>query len=282
MILLGWILLAVGIGGFGLAAYWDLRTTEFPDWLPYSMIILALGIRGAFAFIYADAWIFIWSLLIGGGFLVFGLLLYFSKQWGDGDAWLLGALGFLFPNATGFTVVTFFPFPLTLLFNFFFLSFFYLLVYSIALGIRNPRIAKGFFTTLKGELRGMLIIVAVFTLLCGGFGLAMASAFPLSPAFAIYIIMFPVLLVAILLFAKYGRFVEAHLFKRHIDAKRVRVGDVPIGNRWRSLSKAEVQRIRARGGKIWIKEGVRFAPAFLITLLFTLLYGGIFALFTVF
>ena len=277
--MLGLILLAVGIVGFGLAAYWDLKTTEFPDWLPYSMIVLALVIRGGFAIAYADAWIFIWSLGIGAAFLGFGLLLYFTRQWGDGDAWLLGALGFLFPTATGFTVNTFFPFQLTILFNFFFIAFFYLLVYAITLGVRNPRIAKGFFTSLRGDLRGMVMIVLVFAVLSAGSGAVMSSVYPVPPALFMYLMLFPVLLAAILLFARYGRFVEKTLFKKQIDAKKVRVGDVPVGRRWRGLTEGEVRRIRARGDKMWIKEGVRFAPVFLITLLITVFYGGIFALF---
>jgi len=279
MIVLGIILLVVGIIGFGLAGYWDLKTTEFPDWLPYSMIIIALAVRGIFALVFADAWIFIWSLLIGGGFLGFGLLLYFSKQWGDGDAWLLGALGFLFPNETGFIVTTYFPFQLTVLFNFFFIAFFYLLVYAIALGVRNPQIAKGFFSTFRGEVKSVALIVIVFAILSAGFGMALSIMYFVPPMMFTYLMIFPILLAAILVFAHYGRFVEKHLFKRQIDAKEVREGDVPVGNRWRSLTKAEVKRIRARGGKLWIKEGVRFAPVFVITLIITVLFGGIFTIF---
>jgi len=278
--MLGLILLAVGVVGFGLAAYWDLKTTEFPDWLPYSMIIIALAIRGIFAIVYADAWIFIWSLGIGAGFLGFGLLLYFCRQWGDGDAWLIGALGFLFPTATGFTVNTFFPFQITLLVNFFFIAFFYLLIYAIGLGVRNPKIARGFFTNLRGDLKSIVLIVMVFAVLSVGLGIALSFTYIVPPALFTYLLFFPIFLAAILLFARYGRFIEkSPLFKRQIDAKKVRVGDVPVGKRWRSLSEAEVRRIRARGGKIWIKEGVRFAPVFLITLLFTLFCGGMFALF---
>jgi len=119
--MLDFILLAIGIVGFGLAGYWDLKTTEFPDWLPYSMIILALLFRGIFGFIQSDWWILGNSVFVGVVFLSLGLLLYFLRQWGDGDAWLLGALGFLFPTSS-FQINTFFPFPLTILFNFLLVS----------------------------------------------------------------------------------------------------------------------------------------------------------------
>jgi len=277
--MLGLILLAVGICGFGLAAYWDLKTTEFPDWLPYSIIILSLGIRAVFAFIYADAWILLSSLLIGSAFLGFGMLMYYARQWGDGDAWLIGALGFLFPDATGFAVNTFFPFPIAMLFNFFFVSFFYMVAYSVALGLMNRSVARKFFGSLRGNLKGMAMIIAVFTALCAGLVIALVSAFPMQPMMLVYMMLFPFVLAAILLFARYGKFVENNLFRRQISAKKVRVGDVPVGNRWRGLTEQEVKKIKNKGGKIWIKEGVRFAPAFIITLLVTMLYGGIFAAF---
>ena len=48
------ILLAIGVAGFGLAGYWDLKTTEFPDWLPYSLIIASLAVKGGWGFFVSD------------------------------------------------------------------------------------------------------------------------------------------------------------------------------------------------------------------------------------
>ena len=105
------VLLGISLVGFGMAGYWDLRTTEFPDWLPYAMIILALGTRGLFSFLTGDYSLIINSVLYGGAFLLFGLGLYWFKQWGDGDAWLLGVMGFLWPDSGSFSVSTLLPFP---------------------------------------------------------------------------------------------------------------------------------------------------------------------------
>ena len=38
------------------------------------------------------------SVLTGAAFSVLGAILYFTKQWGDGDAWLIGIFGFIFPQ----------------------------------------------------------------------------------------------------------------------------------------------------------------------------------------
>ena len=69
------------------------------------------------------------------------------------------------------------------------------------------------------------------------------------------------------------------VFKRKIDASRVRIGDVPIGYRWKGLTEKEVQKIKKKGNKITIKEGVRFAPVFVITIILTILFGNLLFIF---
>ncbi len=279
-----WILLAIGVVGFGLAGYWDLKTTEFPDWLPYSMIISALIVRGLFAFILNDFSIIIDSIFVGLGFLGFGLLLYFLKQWGDGDAWLLGALGFLFPTASGFVGYVnagfqLYPFPITMLFNFFFIAFFYLIIYSLALGFKTPKISRKFFKELKKDSRSIIAIIVVFSLACLGLIAYLYYFYQIPLIYLSYIMAFPFLLVAVIIFVHYGRFIEKNLFKRKIKVKDLSVGDVPVGDKWRVLTHKEVAALKKKGGEIWIKEGVRFAPVFIITLLITLFYGNLMLLF---
>ena len=127
--MLGIVLLFISILGFGAAGYLDLKTTEFPDWLPYSIIIASIAVRAVFSFIMGDFTILTNSFIIGGIFLGIGLALYYTNQWGDGDAWLLGAMGFVFPDPAGFSAMTSsamvsFPFPITLISNMFFVAFF--------------------------------------------------------------------------------------------------------------------------------------------------------------
>lgn len=275
-----WVLLAIGIGGFGLAAYWDLKTTEFPDWLPYTMIILALAVRGVSSLILQDWSVLTDSVIIGLAFLGFGLLLYFLKQWGDGDGWLLGALGFLFPSPSGFSVQAgSFPFPFILLFNFFLVAFAYLVIYSIALGIRTPGVKALFLKSLRRDAKGMVSIIAVFTIACI-LVIAYMNLVYLMPfqAFSILAV-FPPVLFLLLLFLRYGRLIETHVFRKRIPASKLRAGDVLISQRWRGLTEGEVRGLKKKGGNFWIKEGVRFAPVFLITLLVTLSYGSLAMLF---
>jgi Flp pilus assembly protein protease CpaA len=275
----GWILFAAGLVGFALAGYWDLKTTEFPDWLPYSMIVLALLVRGAYSVIVWDFTPFLNSVAIGLAFLAFGLALYFLKQWGDGDAWLLGALGFLFPDPAGFGFTSLFPFPAALFFNFFFIAFFYLLVYSIALGVKSGEASMRFFRELRGDLRGIAAIIIVFSLACLGIFLYF-HYFYLVPVHVLnYILLLPPLFILLIFFLQYGKFVERNLFKRRIPVGRLRPGDVLVSERWRGLTAKEIEKLKKKGGEIWIKEGVRFAPVFVVTLIVTLFFGSLIGLF---
>ena len=273
--LLGWILFAVGVTGFGMAAYLDLKTTEFPDWLPYSIIASALAIRAVFSFLMNDFSIITESVLVGMGFLLFGLALYALKQWGDGDAWLLGSLGFLFPDSAGFHVSTFFPFYITLLFNFFFIAFLYLIIYSIALGLKSPKISKKFFKDLKKDAGRIASIVVIFTVAVVILLYHVSTVYNPPLSFFTNALLFPVLLVALLVFVHYGRFIENNLFRKKIDVKDLKIGDVPVKEKWRVLTEKEVNALKKKGGTIWIKEGVRFAPVFIITIIISLLLGNI-------
>jgi len=265
--------------GFGLAGYWDLKTTEFPDWLPYAMIALALGTRGVFSLMVGDFSYIINSVITGSAFLGFGLVLYRFRQWGDGDAWLLGSMGFLWPESGSFAVATLLPFPAALLFNFFLIAFFYLLVYSVALGMRSPKVAGRFIRELGRAGRDIGRVVGAFTLACLGLVGYVAWQFGLPVWNLLYILAFPPLLLSVLVFTRYGRFVENNLFKKRIPASRLRVGDVLIKDRWRGLTEKEVAGLKKKGGEVWIKEGVRFAPVFVIAVLVTLFWGNLLMLF---
>lgn len=273
------ILLGISVAGFGLAGYWDMKTTEFPDWLPYVMIALALAVRGVFSFLLWDFSLIVYSILIGGGFLLFGLMLYWFKQWGDGDAWLLGVLGFLFPDSGSFVVATLIPFPLALLFNFFFIAFFYLLAYSIGLGLKSPKVARRFLREFRNAGREVARLVGGFSIAIVFLMAFMAMQLAVPLWNLAYMMVFPPLMLSVMVFTRYGRFVENNLFRRKIPARKVRIGDVLAEDKWRGLTEKEVKQIRKKGRHVWVKEGVRFAPVFVITVLVTLLWGNLLLLF---
>ncbi len=272
-------LLGIAVAGFGMAAYWDLRTTEFPDWLPYIMIAGAVVVRGAVSLLLWDFSYIIYSIIIGGLFLGFGLLLYYLKQWGDGDAWLLGVLGFLFPGSAGFSPVTILPFPVAMLFNFFLISFFYLLVYSVFLGLRAPETSRKFLKEINGARLDIGKVVGAFTVAIVVLIAWMSWQLALPIEGLLYLLLFSPVLLSVLVFTRYGRFVEANLFKKKVPAVKLRAGDVLVSDKWRGLTEKEVKELKRKGKDVWIKEGVRFAPVFVITVLVTLFWGSMLVLF---
>ena len=281
-----WILLAIGTAGFGLGAYWDIKTTEFPDWLPYSIILSALGVRGAFAYILGDWWILLSSVIVGALFLGFGLMLYFMKQWGDGDAWLLGGLGFLFPAYSAFEIAANpfqfwgqFPFPIIMLFNFFFISFAYLVAYSIGLGLRYRKVSRKFWKELRSDSRNVLLLMIFFAAACLAMILYLGIYLEIPLSRMYNMLSLPFLFAAVIIFIRYGRFVEQNLFRKKVLVKNLRVGDVLIGEKWKGLTQEEIKKLRKKGGSVWIKEGVRFAPVFIIALYVTLFLGSLLGIF---
>jgi Flp pilus assembly protein protease CpaA len=270
------LLAAIGMAGFGMAGYLDLKTTEFPDWLPYSMIALAIAVQAASSFLSSDWSILMNSAAIGVVFLGLGLGLYFLRQWGDGDAWLLGALGFLFPTAAGFPANgSLLPFPMVMLFNFFAVAFAYVIAYSVALSLRSRGTWGGFVASLKKDYRNPALMIAGFSAVYFALIGFMLFRFGIEPPSPAYIVGLPLLIAFVVVFFKYGMYIEGRVFKRRIHVSKLRAGDVPVGEKWRVLKQSEVNALKKRGGYVWIKEGVRFAPVFFLTLLATLLLGSI-------
>ncbi len=279
--MLGWLLLAIGVVGFSCAGWKDLKTTEFEDWLPYSIIIAALAVRGVFSLVLGDFAIITDSILYGLIFLGFGYLLYMLRQWGDGDAWLMGAMGFLFPNATGFApfFASSMPFPLLVIFNFFMVALVYMIVYSFILGIRKPKVVATFRKNLQIRKKAIVYVFALLLSVTIFTSLYLSSVYPVTISAFTGLFTLPFVAAGILVFLQYARAIENDLFKRKIKMRDLRVGDVLMTDRVRGLTEEEVNKLKKKGGSVWIKEGVRFAPVFVINLLVTLFIGNLMALF---
>jgi hypothetical protein len=153
------------------------------------------------------------------------------------------------------------------------------MVYSIALGVKSRDASRKFFRELRGDARSIIAVIAVFTALCLGMFAYLHYFYTVPVQVLNYILILPPLFIVLVFFLHYGRFVESNLFKRKVPASRLRVGDVPVSQRWRGLTEKEIKEMQKKGGEVWIKEGVRFAPVFVITMIVTLLYGSLIGLF---
>ncbi|MBI1972356.1 MAG: prepilin peptidase [Candidatus Aenigmarchaeota archaeon] len=271
------MLVVIGVAGFAYVGYKDLKTTEFPDWVPYGMIAAAIMVRLVNSIVANDFTILTGSLI--NGLLLFGIgyILYLVGSWADGDAFILGALGFLFPLQTAlFSPAYLLPLPLMLISNVFALGGVYMVVYAVVLGVKNGRVLgylKKDMARNAGRLAIALLAIAIFAF---GATYFMANSFGIRPDAALLSIPagFVVYSVFLVLLWRYVKIIDRKIFVRRIHASKLRYGDIPVTmKQLRMPDPALIRKLRAKGGYVKIKEGVRFTPVFLIAFLFTLVYG---------
>jgi Flp pilus assembly protein protease CpaA len=269
------IFLAVALLGSGLAAAWDLKTTEIPDEIPHAMIALAVILFSIQSVIEHNYWPILNSLIAGGSLLGLGFLMYYFGQWGGGDAKILAAIGFLIPT---FSSQLLFPFPLSYLINVFLVGAVYMIFYAFVIAALNKKIIFQFFKDVKASTNAVLIgSIALFIFFLGinwylinsfqiGFDLTSAIQNSIIPLFVT---------LGLFLLWRFAKAVEDVGFKKKIPVSKLKVGDVLLESKvWEGITEKQLRKIKKSGKKtVVIKEGIRFAPSFPLALLFTLFFG---------
>lgn len=282
LVTLDYILILLALIGSSVSAYIDLKTTEIPDEIPLAMFSTALLVRFGYSLFSGEWEYFLIPLAIGSGFFLFGMLMYFTGQWGGGDAKLLGAVGFMIGFLPGVVEDTFPPFFLNYLFNLFFIGAIYIIIYALVVAVRNKKVRKGILEYLKKN-KTELYIVVIFSLI---FLFTMAYSFwsvfgtvELGLNF-----LFPFFLIGFYFLWVFLKCVERIGFMKRISTAELKEGDMigedirelNISKRLiRGLTKEEVKKIRKLKRRVWIREGVRFGPVFPISILITLFYGNL-------
>ena len=269
-------LIFILLGGLGVASFYDLKTTEVPNWVFYLTALFAFPFllhRSLLDFSFLLA-----SLQVGLLFSAFGFLMYKLGQWGGADACLLALVGFLIPQwPKGF--FSSFPFPLCFLLNLFILGAAYLLAWSLVLA-KKRRLTGKIFQRLRGVGRFALLLL-VFAFICFFFLLNFfLSFFEFAFNFSESLILafsLSSVVVGFFVLLKFASEAEKILFKKRISVEELRVGDMLLERReLKGITQKELQQIKASGKKfVWVKEGVRFAPVFPLALVFTLWFGDL-------
>lgn len=274
--------------GSSIAGYYDLKTTEIPDLIPYSMIALALIIKALNSYFSADVWIIIDSLIVGLSFFAFGLLLYLAGQWGGGDAKVLAAIGFLIPTLPSlyFSPKLLFIFPLSFLLNLFLIGSIYIIIYAFAIAFQNKEVTSAFLKDIKGNFRNLFLIFSITASIIISIPLILAFSFKFSVTHFLPLSFLPSVFGLLVLW-RFLRVVEDVGFKKKIQTENLEEGDMleeeikDLGldsKLIKGLTKEEVEKIRENKDEVAIREGVRFAPVFPMALIFTLYFGDFLAL----
>ncbi|MEM5778714.1 MAG: prepilin peptidase [Candidatus Aenigmatarchaeota archaeon] len=266
------LLIAITLIGSFAAGIYDLKTSNIPDTLCILMIIFGLAIHSFNSFLTGDFSILTSSLLFGGLFLAFGLLMYYTGQWGGGDGELLVTIGVLLPKLS--IVKTYFPFAISFFINSFFIGAFYSIIYALILSYKIPFIPKKFFNSINKPLVIFSLISLSILSLISFFYLKILSIF----FFLIFVL---------IIFLNFSKTIENGFYKK-IPVSKLKVDDMlgedipklKIYKRFiRGLTKEEVKKIKKIKKYVIIREGIRYGLVFPLTLIFTLLFGDIFFLF---
>jgi Flp pilus assembly protein protease CpaA len=240
-----------------IAGIWDLKTTEVPDEIPLLMSSLGLFLWTISSLTSGDFSIFMLSFFTGLALLSVGYIFYKTGQWGGADATLLGSVGFLLP-----TYPTMQFFPIDFFINLFLVGSVYMIFYSIIIGLKNSHLFSHFLKDLKENI---IVVFISMTFLISGIMLKFQVLQKLL-----------LLLGFLMLFWRYAMVLEKNFFVKRIPVSKLKPGDVIADSKkWVGLTEKEVEDIRRKRKTVKIKEGIRFVPAFPITLVVTVVYGNL-------
>jgi len=265
-------LLGLGLIWIIAATINDVKTREVPNWLNFSLIIFALGFRFFYSLFESvgnsfslAGFNFFWQGLIGLAiFWILGNLLYYSRLFAGGDAKLMIALGPVLGISNSLRV----NLQIYVLFLFLFLisGAIYGLIYSFYLGLRNYKKFKKEFVRQIKKHQNYVILVMFFGLFLIVLGFKQNFMF----YFGILIFLIPYAYI-------YAKAVDEVCMVKNIPTSKLTEGDwlykdVKIGKKsikakWEGVSNAEIDLIKKKFRKVWIRQGIPFVPVFLISFL---------------
>ena len=274
------------------AAINDLKKREVPNWVNYGLVVVGLALGLLQSAVTADWHFIIFSIAGTAAALALSSLMFYTGQWGGGDSKLLigmgAALGLSFATAAPFLSISgqFASF----LFNLVAVSLFYAIAMGSFLAFRNK---DKFTAELKKQmescaaLRKFVLVAAVVGLI------AIAAANDLLVRISILIIlvaMFFGLYLSIM-----AKAVEKACMLKKVSPLKLTEGDwiardVVVGGKRicgpkdLGIEKGQIRQLVALYWKkkiryVTVKEGIPFAPTFLIAYLVTIFAGNIFFFF---
>ncbi len=264
-----WVLALVWII---FATVQDLKTKEIANWLNFSLIIFALGFRFFYSLFSSGEFGFFYQGLIGLlVFFVIGNLLYYGRMFAGGDAKLMIALGPVLP----FSLVFLENLKIFVLFFliFLFVAAFYSLIFSLVLALKNFKKFRKEFGSQLNKNRKITYLVLLLGLL-----------FMILGLFEILFFSLGILIFIIPYFYLYAKAVDETSMIKKIKTnklvegdwlyKNLRVGKKFVEAKWEGLKKEDIKAIRKKYKTVLIRQGMPFAPVFLISLLILIYLWG--------
>lgn len=271
----------------------DIKKREVEDWLNYGFIFFSFFINAVLAIIANDYWIIIYS--VAGFFLAYliSVLLFYTNQWGGGDAKVLMGIGALVGIKFNFSAIIKLDFVhifsgnifiVQFLINLFIVGGIVAIVWSFYVSLKNKKNKDKLSVSIMDMyhktklyrffLWGLSAVFLVFGFVTSTTGLKIMS---ITSAFIIFLMYY--LYVFIKSF-------EAELMIKEIDPKKVTEGDWIVedvyvkkeyvcGPKDYGISKKQIARLvklydEGKIKSVKIKEGMPFVPSFFLAFILTI------------
>jgi len=275
-----YIIISVALIWLTFASISDLKSKEIPDWLNFSLIIIALAIKSIQAILARDVFILLYALIAMAIFFLLANLMYYTKQWGGGDAKLIIGLGIIFTQyptefLNYFNPKLTIPFAITFVMNILLVGAAYSIICCVILAIKNYKRMKFNKDILKRSTRIMLPLILLFFL--------SSFLFQQVKYFFWVVAIFSLVIYLILIFTMA---VQQSTMIKSMALSKLREGDwlykpvyykkrLILDNKRPSLTEKDISTLKRFNIKsVIIKDGIPFAPVFLISVLISLIFGN--------
>ncbi|MBU2639200.1 MAG: A24 family peptidase [Nanoarchaeota archaeon] len=286
------ILLILGLAGLLIATYSDKKTTEIPDWLNFSLIASGLSLRALYSITYNDFFYIKIALINLVIFYLIGNIMFYSKQWGGGDAKLLMALSVVFATYPKQLLNIFSPrldniyFPAIIFLNILIIGMIYSLIFTIYISLKHKKDFLREYNLYLKKTKNPRKIILILSILLIVLAIIVNNFLSRISLFFIAI--------AILLFLYlwiYIKSVEKSCMYKTIKPSELIEGDWLTKNIYKNsklllkipmygLNKEQISLLKKNKiQKVEIKEGIIFTPTFLIATIISLIFGNIISYF---
>jgi predicted neutral ceramidase superfamily lipid hydrolase len=273
------VLVAVALMWVAIASAVDIKKREVPNWISFSLVAIALAIRGIAAILAHQPFYFFYGLIAFAVGFAIANAFYYGRLFGGGDAKLLMGIMTAFATTPFFakSLATAEPFLLSFGINLLAIAFVYGVVFGIFAAVTNRKKFSSEFIKNSSKAKKILfcfIALAVVIIAASFF----ASFKPLLIALALILIIIPFLFIFV-------RAVEVSSMIKLTSPEKLTEGDmlvrsVKIKNKTiapcvHGLSLNEIAMLRKAGKSVQIKTGLPFVPVFLVALICALLFGDL-------
>jgi Flp pilus assembly protein protease CpaA len=274
------LILLICLGILLIATYTDLKWLEVPDWLSYAGIFLGISIHIYYS-IEQMAWWPILSGIIGLAItFAFACFMYYTGQWGGGDAKLLMALGAI----VGFEPSKF-AFGTSFMINLVFCGAAWGLAYSGYKAARNKTEFLAQFKKLRttkpySTIRLLITPIAVICVILS-FVFSFLQIELLMLAFFLFFLSYVAIFVKSVELSSMHVWVSpTKLTEGDWLVKPIKVGNFKLTPPKLGLEKEDLAKImklykQKKLDKVLVKYGIPFVPAFLISFILTWSIGNI-------